>query len=69
MLTLNADDHPLMSRMHKPDTKLPPHQQDKRSAVPIEQADVDPWLFGTVEQAGALARLAPHEVFDAAPAS
>ena len=31
MLTLNADAHPLMSRMHKPDPKLGPDQQDKRS--------------------------------------
>lgn len=31
MLTLNADNHPLMNRMHKPDPKLPPDQQDKRS--------------------------------------
>ena len=28
MLTLNADHHPLMSRMHKPDPKLGPDQQD-----------------------------------------
>lgn len=32
MLTINADHHPLMSRMHKPDPKLPPDQQDKRSS-------------------------------------
>ena len=29
MLTLNADIHPLMNRMHKPDPKLGPDRQDK----------------------------------------
>ena len=46
MLTLNADHHPLMSRMHKPDPKLPPDQQDKRSVIAIEKGDVDRWLAG-----------------------
>lgn len=68
MLTLNADAHPLMSRMHKPDPKLPPDGQDKRSVVPIEQADVDTWLHGTEAQARALIRLSPAEIFDAQPA-
>jgi putative SOS response-associated peptidase YedK len=67
MLTLNADAHPLMSRMHKPDPKLGPDQQDKRSVIPIERADVDQWLEGTVEQAQALLKLAPVEVFRAGP--
>jgi len=49
MLTVNADDHPIMSRMHKPDPKLPPDQQDKRSVVAIEQGDVERWLQGNVE--------------------
>ena len=68
MLTLNADAHPLMRRMHKPDPKLGPGQQDKRSVVPIEPADVDQWLFGTQAEASALVRLAPVETFDAGPA-
>lgn len=54
MLAVNADDHPIMSRMHKPDPKLPPDQQDKRSVVAIEQGDVDQWLQGSVGEAGAL---------------
>ena len=41
MLTINADHHPLMSRMHRPDPRLPPDQQDKRSVVSIEVQDVD----------------------------
>ena len=68
MLTLNADHHPLMSRMHKPDPKLATDAQDKRSVVPIEPEDVDTWLFGTQDQARDLVRLAPTEVFAAGPA-
>ncbi len=60
MLTINCDGHPLMSRMHKPDPKLPPDQQDKRSVIAIEAADVDRWLHGTVEEASEL--LCPPEV-------
>ena len=67
MLTLNADLHRLMNRMHKPDRKLRPDGQDKRSAVPIELDDVDPWLGGSREAAAALVRLPPAEVFDAGP--
>lgn len=74
MLTLHANSHPLMGRMHKPDmdpeTKhpLPFEQQDKRSVIPIEQGDVDQWLAGTVSEAAELLRLAPVEAFDAGPA-
>ena len=65
MLTLNADAHPLMKRMHKPDPKLGPDEQDKRSVVPIEPEDVDTWLFGSAEEAAPLIRLAAVDVFDA----
>ena len=67
MLTINADSHPLMSRMHKPDPKLGPDQQDKRSVIAIELADVDAWSFGTVEVARSLVRVPPVEVFEAGP--
>ena len=67
MLTLNADAHPLMSRMHKPDPKLPPDQQDKRSVVPIADGDVRTWLFGSHAEAAALVRLTEADVFDGAP--
>jgi putative SOS response-associated peptidase YedK len=67
MLTLNADQHPLMNRMHKPDPDpdLGHDQQDKRSVVPIELADIDTWLGGTAEEAAKLIRLAAAEVFEA----
>lgn len=68
LLTLNADAHPLMQRMHKPDPKLPADAQDKRSVIPVEPEDVDTWLFGTTEEARSLVRLAPVEVFAAGPA-
>lgn len=69
MLTINADAHPLLRRMHKPDPKRPPEAQDKRSVVAIEPQDVDAWLHGTPAQAAALVRLTPAEAFDAAPAA
>jgi putative SOS response-associated peptidase YedK len=67
MLTLNADAHPLMSRMHKPDPKLPPDKQDKRSLVLLEEADWQAWLSGTLSEAAALIRLTPIEAFEAGP--
>jgi len=68
MLTVNADHHPLMSRMHKPDSKLPPDQQDKRSVVAIEQADIERWLQGSVEEAGQLLTAPPRKLIEACPA-
>ena len=35
MPTINADAHPLMKRMHKPDPRLAPDRQHKRSVVPV----------------------------------
>ena len=67
MLTLNADQHPLMRRMHKSDPKLGPDQQDKRSLVLLEPQDFDQWRAGTMEDASALIRLTPVERFDAGP--
>ena len=68
MLTLNADQHPLMNRMHKPDPKRPPNMQDKRSVIPIEFENVDSWLFGTADEASTLLRLSELELIEAAPA-
>ena len=65
MLTLNADACPLMSRMHKPDPKLGPDQQDKRSVIPIARSDVEVWLSGSIEAAASLLKLTPVEDFDA----
>ena len=67
MLTINADACPLMSRMHKPDPKLGPDQQDKRSVVPIEREDVDAWLTGSLQEASALVKIAPLAQYAAGP--
>lgn len=67
MLTINADAHPLMSRMHKPDPKFPPDQQDKRSVIAIEMDDVDDWLNGTHEDAVRLIRPPEMALIDAGP--
>lgn len=69
MLTVNADAHPLMARMHKPDPNFGPHEQDKRSVVAIEADDVDRWLDGTLDEARALVRPPAVELIDAAPAA
>lgn len=67
MLTVNADAHPLMSRMHRPDPKLLPHQQDKRSVVSIDFDDVHSWLYGSVEEAAQLIAPMPIDVIKAEP--
>ena len=67
MLTMNADTHPLMRRMHKPDPKLGPHEQDKRSVIAIHPDDYDKWLYGPHEGARELIRLTAIEDFDASP--
>lgn len=67
MLTQNADVHPLMRRMHKPDPQLPADQQDKRSVVVLEPADLEQWLRGSEADARRLIKLPSDEVFDARP--
>lgn len=67
MLTINADHHPLMSRMHRPDPQHPPDQQDKRSVIAIEFGDVDTWLQGSVDDAAQLMRAPSVDVIEAAP--
>jgi putative SOS response-associated peptidase YedK len=69
MLTINADDHPIMKRMHKPDPKLSPSEQDKRSVVIIENADVETWLNGEIEHAIKLIRLTDASDLMAKPES
>jgi putative SOS response-associated peptidase YedK len=67
LLTLNADDHPIMRRMHRPDLSRPEHMQDKRSVVAIELEDVDTWLYGTQEEAQTLLKSPAQEALDALP--
>lgn len=67
VLTINANAHPLMSRMHRPDPRLPPNEQDKRSVVAIELSDVEIWLSGSPVDAARLMRPPSVELIDAAP--
>jgi putative SOS response-associated peptidase YedK len=67
MLTINADTHPIMRRMHKPDPKLPADQQDKRMVVVLEPADWSTWLQAPIPEASALLRMADAKLFAAEP--
>lgn len=61
MLTLNADDHALMKRMHRPN-------DEKRSVVVIRPEDYDEWLHTTnVEAARSMLQLRPAEEMLAEP--
>lgn len=63
MLTQNCDGHPLLSLMHKYDEKLAADKQDKRAVVPIEPADWNNWLLGSIAEAEALIKLPDVSVF------
>jgi putative SOS response-associated peptidase YedK len=69
MLTTNCDGHPLLSRMHKPDTKLPDDAQDKRTVIPLLRNDWQTWLTGTPQDAQRLIQVPELALFDAAPAA
>ncbi|HEY2978921.1 MAG TPA: SOS response-associated peptidase family protein [Burkholderiaceae bacterium] len=68
LLTIDADDHSLMRRMHKPDPRLPPERQDKRSVVSIEIEDVDRWLHAPAAEAARLVKPPAVELIEAGPA-
>jgi putative SOS response-associated peptidase YedK len=67
MVTLNADHHPLLRRMHRPDLSRPAHMQDKRAVVPLAPEQFDAWLRGTAEEATAALVLPQPDVYDAGP--
>ncbi|WP_287033062.1 SOS response-associated peptidase family protein [Methylophilus sp.] len=50
MLTVNADNHPLMKRFHKPG-------DEKRSVVVVENQDMNTWLHADHDQVRALIKL------------
>jgi putative SOS response-associated peptidase YedK len=50
MLTIEADDHPIMSRFHKP-------EDEKRSVVPLRPELFKEWLNATPESAKSLLQL------------
>ena len=68
MLTMNCDTHPLLRLMHKPElgadkNPLPAEQQDKRTVIPIERADWELWLTGSLNDAQSLIQLPSLSVF------
>lgn len=70
MITCNCDDHPLLNRLHKPvrDQEtgeiLPMERQDKRSLIHIAPEHWEQWIHGTQDDALALIKPQPVEVFD-----
>ncbi|WIT10465.1 SOS response-associated peptidase family protein [Paucibacter sediminis] len=68
MITTNCDGHPLLGRLHKPDLTLPADAQDKRSVIHVDPAYWQRWLSGGEDEALALIRPQPSEVFDLADA-
>ncbi|KGB98139.1 hypothetical protein DM81_2641 [Burkholderia multivorans] len=55
MITVNADGHPIMSRMHRPD-------DEQRSVVILRAGDWEEWLTtSNVEAARAMLQLYPAD--------
>jgi putative SOS response-associated peptidase YedK len=50
MLTINANDHPIMKRMHKP-------EEEKRTVVPLKPELFSDWLNATPETAASMLTL------------
>ena len=61
MLTLNADEHPVLKRLHKPD-------DEKRSLFIVPAGDYDQWLHASPEKARLMLSLLPPERYVLAPA-
>ena len=55
MITINADDHPVMNRMHKPG-------EEKRMPVILHLDDYDRWLNATTEEAFRMCQQFPAEL-------
>ena len=61
MITVNADDHPLMREYHRSDPKRPPDQQDKRMMVILPDDAIEAWLDAPVERSFDFMRQFPAE--------
>ena len=61
MLTVNADEHPIMQHFHKPD-------DEKRSIIVLGEADYQPWLHASHDQASSLLKVAPDNFLISEPA-
>jgi putative SOS response-associated peptidase YedK len=60
MLTINADDHPLMKRFHKP-------EDEKRSIVILRPEQYDAWINATLEEAPTFLQPYPAKELHAEP--
>lgn len=60
LLTLNADEHQVLRRFHKPG-------DEKRSLFIVPATEYDLWLNATPEEARAMLMLLPPECFDVGP--
>jgi putative SOS response-associated peptidase YedK len=60
MLTINADQHPLMNRFHKPG-------EEKRMVVILDEAEYDAWLDCPPERMRSFLRPYPADRLDAVP--
>ncbi len=72
MITINADNHELMRRMHKPERDkvgnvLPPELQDKRMVVVLDDNVQDAWLRASPAEAEQLVQQWPAHRFSAGP--
>jgi putative SOS response-associated peptidase YedK len=61
MLTVKADQHPLMRRFHRP-------EDEKRMVVVLHEAQYDAWLDATSERLGEFLVPFPDEALQAQPA-
>ena len=61
MLTINADEHPLMKRFHKPG-------DEKRMVVILRPSDYESWLHAPIEQVPSFLTQFPGEALYAEPA-
>lgn len=61
MLTINADDHPLMNQFHR-------KEEEKRMVVILNDEDYDAWLSAPVERSMEFMRQYPAEKLVAVPA-
>ena len=57
MLTINADEHPLMKQFHKP-------SDEKRMVVILPENRYDEWLRATADQSAAFMKLYPSEALE-----
>ena len=67
MLTLNADDHPLMREYHRIDPSRPADKQDKRMVAILPPAQYEEWLDAPPERSMEFIRQYPADRLVATP--